>query len=382
MRFSNARIFCRDFIFRKGGFSVEDSRFADVGSDLCGEDLQGAYVIPGLIDVHNHGNSGYDFSDGSLNGITAMARYLAKNGITSFTPASMTLPEDRLRLAFMSARLLHEDLPGDAAAILGINMEGPFFSYGKRGAQNPAYLTDPDISMFERLQGAAGGLIRIVDIAPELPGAIDFIKVAKASSRISIAHTESDYETAKKAIDAGVTHLTHLFNAMPGFHHRNPGVIGACAEDNRVTAELICDGKHVHPSAIRAAFSLFGAERICLISDALSACGKPEGKYILGGQQIIVNDNLAYLNDGTIAGAATNLFSGLCKAIQFGVRPEDAIRSATYTPARVVGALDEVGTIENGKRADFLVLNDDFSLRTVYLRGMPLCSSDTKKELL
>ena len=380
MRYFNAQIYGLDFRFYRGGFAVESGRFAEVGPERGGEDLHGAYVIPGLIDVHNHGNSGFDFSDGTLEGVTAMARYLAKNGITSFAPASLTLPEEQLSKAYKSAKALYDDLPEDAAAIRGIHMEGPFFSYGKRGAQNPAYLKAPDAEMFFRLQEAAGGLIRIADVAPELPGAMEFIRKVKDSARISIAHTESDYETAKRAIDEGVTHLTHLYNAMPGLHHRNPGVIGACAEDERVTAELICDGKHVHPSAVRAAFALFGAERICLISDALSACGMAEGEYVLSGQEVVVKDELAHLRDGTIAGAASNLFSGLRKAVRFGIRPEDAVRAATYNPARAIGALDEVGTIETGKSADFLVLNGDYSLRTVCLRGRILSAQRSENQ--
>ena len=373
MKFSGAVYYGSDFAFHKGGFAVVDGRFADVGADNGGEDLGGAYVIPGLIDIHNHGNSGCDFSDGSLEGVTVMARYLAQNGITSFAPASMTLGEEQLASAFETAAQLHEDTPEDAAMLRGIHMEGPFFSFKKKGAQNPAYLRDPDYEMFLRLNEKAKGLIKIADVAPELPGATEYVEKVKDICTVSIAHTDAGYDEAKTAIDAGASHLTHLYNAMPGLHHRNPGVIGAAAENENVTAELICDGKHVHPSAVRAAFKLFGAERICMISDALSACGMADGEYELGGQQIFVKDGLAFLGDGvTIAGSAANLFSGLQKTISFGIRPEDAIRAATYNPAKVIGAQDEVGSIENGKCADFLVLNEKFELQSVYLRGKKL----------
>ena len=179
MKFSNAKIYGSDFQFHDGCFAVENGRFADVGCGNGGEDLGGAYVIPGLIDIHNHGNSGCDFSDGSPEGITVMAKYLAKNGITSFAPASMTLGEEQLAAAFEAAAQLHDDTPEDAAMLRGIHMEGPFFSFKKKGAQNPAYLHDPDFDMFLRLNEKAKGLIKIADVAPELPGAIEYVKKVK-----------------------------------------------------------------------------------------------------------------------------------------------------------------------------------------------------------
>ncbi len=373
MKFSNATYYGPDFAFHKGGFSVENGRFTQVGDVSDGIDIEGAYVIPGLVDIHNHGNSGCDFSDGDLEGLTTMARYLAANGITSFAPASITLGEAQLARAYEAAAQLHEFTPEDAAALRGIHMEGPFFSFKKKGAQNPAYLRQPDAEMFLRLNERAKGLIRIADVAPELPGAMEYIELVRKICTVSVAHTDANYDEAKAAFDAGASHLTHLYNAMPALHHREPGVIGAAAENGNVTAELICDGKHVHPSAVRAAFGMFGAERICMISDALSACGMEDGDYELGGQKITVRDGLAFLEDGvTIAGSAANLFSGLLNTISFGIRPEDAIRAATWNPAKVIGALEEIGSLEAGKCADFLILNGDFTLREVWLRGKKL----------
>ncbi len=376
MRYQNARVFGSDFRFHQGGFAVENGRFSRVleAGDGAGEDLGGAYVIPGLIDIHNHGNSGHDFSDGDAAGLETLARYLAKNGITSFAPASMTLPEEQLRAAYVTAAAFAKEQPEGAAVLRGIHMEGPFFSEKKKGAQNAAYLVPPDYEMFLRLNEAAQGLIKITDVAPELPGAIDYIERASKICTVSIAHTDANYEQAKAAIAAGARHITHLFNAMPQLLHRAPGVIGAAAESPEVMAELICDGMHVHESVVRAAFSLFGAERLCLISDSLACCGMPRGEYMLGGQKIMVDGTVARLVDApeTLAGSANNLFGIFGIALSFGIPAEAAVRMASYNPARVLGAEGEVGSIDNGKRADFLVLNADFSLKRVFLAGREL----------
>ena len=206
-------------------------------------------------------------------------------------------------------------------------------------------------------------------LAPELEGSAAFVEQAKKLCTVSIAHTDSDYEHARAAIQAGVTHVTHLYNAMPPIHHRKPGVIGAASENEAVSAEIICDGIHVHPSSVRMAFKLFGAERMVLISDALRCCGMPDGEYELGGQQVFLAENVARLADGTIAGSATNLFDCMRNAIRFGIPKEDAVRAATWNPARQIHALDRVGSIANGKLADFVICGKDFTRREVWLGG-------------
>jgi len=372
MKYENAVVFGPDFRFHTGGFSVENGRFANVLSEETGGvDLDGAYVVPGFIDIHLHGNSGHDFSDGDFEGLTAIARHLAKNGITSFAPASVTLPEAQLNAVYGNAVRFTANTPEDCASLCGIHMEGPFFAEKKKGAQNGAFLQSPDYEMFLRLNRTAQGLIKIADIAPELPGAVDYIQQVNKICRVSIAHTDANYEQAKAAIAAGATHVTHLFNAMPQMLHRAPGVIGAAAESPEVTAEIITDGLHVHESVVRAAFSMFGPERLCLVSDSLSCSGMPSGEYMLGGQKIFLDGMVARLVEApdTLAGSASNLFELFRKAISFGIPAEAAVRMASANPARVIGADGEVGSIANGKRADFLVLNSDFSLKRVYLAG-------------
>ncbi len=375
MFYKNARIFCSDFQFRIGAFEVKDGVFGAVMPQFFPEDaidLEGATVIPGLVDVHIHGSMGADVSDGCYEDLLKMAKYLAENGITSFTPATMTLGYDTLAAAFGTAKKLRDAAPAGHARLLGVHMEGPYFSYKKRGAQNADYLKDPDFEGFKALFDGSDGIISIADVAPELPGAADFVEKASKLCTVSVAHTDSDYDHAKEAFSKGASHLTHLYNAMPAIHHRNPGVIPAAVENPKVRAELICDGLHIHPASVRLAFSMFGADRMVLISDALRCCGLPDGEYELGGQMAYLSGGVAKLADGTIAGAATNLYEGMRNAIRFGIPEADAIRSVTYNPACAVNAQDQVGSIATGKRADFIVCRPDYTGKRVFLGGIEL----------
>ncbi len=376
MFYKNARIFTSDFQFHMGAFEVKDGLFGEilpqnVPADAI--DLEGATVIPGLIDVHSHGNSGADFSDGDYEGLKKMARFYASCGVTSFAPASMTLPYDVLAKAFGTAKQLVEESPAGHARLMGIQMEGPYFSYKKRGAQNPDYLKEPDFEGFQKLYNDCGGLVRIVDIAPELPGAAEFVEKASKLCTVSIAHTDSDYDHAKAAIDAGVTHLTHLYNAMPGIHHRNPGVIPAAVENENIQAELICDGYHIHPASVRLAFTMF-KNRMILVSDSGRCAGQPEGtQFKLGGQMAQLKGGVARLvADDTIACSAANLWQCLQNVLSWGIGEEEALRAASYNPAKAIGAEDQVGSIEKGKFADFVITNADYSEKRVFIGGVEL----------
>lgn len=360
-------------VFKNGEF-VEDDIFIEgdrivATGDEMGEviDAKGLLAIPGLVDVHSHGAVGHDFCDGTHESIDAITRYEASRGVTAWCGTTMTFPEEKLA-GIMGCAAEHVDAP-DAAALVGINMEGPFISPEKVGAQNPAYVQQCNAAMFCRLQNASGGKIKLVDIAPEEPGALEFVDEMHDAVRISVAHTCANYDQAAEAFRRGAKHVTHLYNAMPGLHHRKPGVIPAALEAG-ATPEIIADGVHIHPAMVRLAFSMFGAERMILISDSMEATGMPDGEYSLGGQAVTKNGSHATLHDGTLAGSATDLMGCMkVAATEMGLPLEVAVRAATENPARAIGLFDERGSLDAGKVADVVLLNADLNVAGVILRG-------------
>lgn len=335
-------------------------------------DASGCYVIPGLIDVHFHGCVGEDFSDATPDGLQKMADYELSRGVTYICPAGMTLPEDQLKRICENAAA-HKAKAARGADLAGLHLEGPFLCEAKKGAQNGAFLHDPDIDMLRRLQKAANGLVKLVTVAPEQPHAGEFIRGAAADGiTVSIGHTTADYETACAAMEAGANHCTHLFNAMPSFTHRSPGVIGAAFDHPATRVELICDGIHIHPSVVRTTFGLFGAERVVLISDSLRATGMPDGQYPFGGQEIVVHGNRATLahDPNTLAGSVTDLMGCLRQAVAFGIPLADAVRAASYNPAQAIRIDNRAGSLDIGKEASLVLLDkEDLSIRTILFRG-------------
>ncbi|MDD6305644.1 MAG: N-acetylglucosamine-6-phosphate deacetylase [Clostridiales bacterium] len=375
MIIQNALVFTLEQGFVKKDTVIEDGYFtgekraAQEGETVI--DAAGNYLIPGLVDVHFHGCAGYDFSDGTIEALEAIGAYELRNGITSICPAAMTMPQDALisicENAYSYKRHWGESL---ASRLCGIHLEGPFLSAEKKGAQNPEFIQSPKTEVFDRLQGAAHGLVRLVTIAPEIQGAECFIRELGSKVHISVGHTTSDYETAYRAFVLGADHVTHLFNAMPGFTHRAPGVVGAAFDSKHVMPELVCDGIHVHSSAVRMAFEMFGKERMILISDSMRAAGMPDGDYSLGGLPVRVTGNLATLEDGTIAGSATNLMECMKTAVSMGIPLETAVRCATYNPAKSIGVDDVCGRIAEGMYGDCVILSkEDLSIEEVLLGG-------------
>lgn len=375
MIIQNGTIFNALGKFLQADVEVQGDRIVKVApaNSLSGDeivDATGRYVTPGFVDIHIHGAFSEDFCDamdGDATHITTMQKYLASQGITSFLGTTMAFSETIIENIFKTAKpLMNQD--GEGAVLRGINMEGPFFNKAKKGAQAEQYIIDPDIEMFHRLYAASGENIRLVDVAPELPGAIEFIREASKTCTVSIAHTNADYAQAKAGFAAGASHTTHLFNAMQPYTHRAPGVVGA-ASDDAAHVEIISDGIHLHPAVVRSTFAMFGAERVCLISDAMRATGMPNGVYSLGGQTVYMTDNKATLEDGTIAGSATCLADCFRRAVSFGVPLQSALRAATINNAQAAGLFDEVGSITEGKRADILLMDSDLNLEAIYIGG-------------
>ena len=338
---------------------VDKAEYQDDGEVI---DAEGLLVLPGLVDIHSHGAAGEDFSDGNPEGLKKILQYEKRCGITSYCPTSMTFPKERLRQIFASIKGAQTE---DGATVVGINMEGPFLDPAKKGAHVEKWIAAPDVAFVRELNQDADGLVRLVTLAPNMDGAEEFIKEMHEEVCISLGHTAADYDCASRAMKLGAHHVTHLYNAMQPFGHRAPGLIGAAMDDPECMVELICDGYHIHPSAIRAAFRLFGPERVILISDSMRATGMENGTYELGGQEVTVKDRKAVLKDGTLAGSATNLYGCMCKAVEFGIPLEQAIMAATANPARSIGIFDRVGSIRIGKQADLLLVSENLELKRV-----------------
>lgn len=374
----NASVYTQEGKFEKKEIYIKDTLFTDQAAEAeDGQviDASGCVAIPGLTDIHFHGCMGYDFCDGTREAIDAMAVYEASVGVTNIVPASMTLSEEELLGICKAAKAYKEEgIQDKKAHFWGINMEGPFVSTAKKGAQNGAYIHKPDLEMFDRLQRASGNCVKLLDIAPEEEGAMELIEQRHDQVVISLAHTCADYDIAREAFRRGADHVTHLYNAMNPYTHRAPGLIGAAADEEKVQVELICDGVHIHPAAVRTTFKMFGDDRIILISDSMRATGLEDGDYTLGGQDVKVTGNLATLKDGTIAGSVTNLIDCMRTAVlKMGIPLESAVKCAAVNPAKCVGIYDSCGSITPGKYADVILLDQgDLSLRQVICRGQSL----------
>ena len=365
MIIKGGKVFQEDGSFLEQALYINDHRLVDKAEyqdDGKVIDAEGLLVLPGLVDIHSHGASGEDFSDGNPEGLKKILQYEKRCGITSYCPTSMTFPKERLRQIFASIKGAQTE---EGAKVVGINMEGPFLDPAKKGAHVEEWIAAPDAAFVRELNQDVDGLVRLVTLAPNMDGAEEFIKEMHEEVCISLGHTAADYDCASRAMKLGAHHVTHLYNAMQPFGHRAPGLIGAAMDDPECMVELICDGYHIHPSAIRAAFRMFGPERVILISDSMRATGMENGTYELGGQEVTVKNRKAVLKDGTLAGSATNLYGCMCKAVEFGIPLEQAIMAATANPARSIGIFDYVGSIRIGKQADLLLVSENLELKRV-----------------
>ncbi|HIZ56578.1 MAG TPA: N-acetylglucosamine-6-phosphate deacetylase [Firmicutes bacterium] len=336
------------------------------------QDITGKFLIPGLVDIHTHGCIGEDYSDQDPGGLPRMAAYMAEQGITSFCAATITQPAETLEgiCRVLGEYIRTQDVR--TAQMRGIYLEGPFLSREHRGAHDERFLRNPDLQLFDRLQTASNGQIRIVALAPELSGAQAFALGCCTEVAVAMAHTAIDYDGAVSALKTGrYTGVTHLYNGMPAMSHRSPGPAGAALESSCML-ELIADGIHVSPMFVRMTFQLAGRDRIILISDSMRAAGMPDGEYTLGGLMVTVRGRHAQLQDGRLAGSCSNLMECVRQAVSFGIPLEQAVQAATINPASWLGLDEQIGSIGIGKDADLVVLDQDIQVCQVYRQGIPV----------
>ena len=383
MIIDNVYVFTPDKAFVKGGIILDGDKIRQVYEEkdapqLNGDvmDGKGCYAIPGLIDLHFHGCKGDDFCDGDKDAIGRIAEYEASVGVTAIAPATMTLPVEELeQILHTAAEYKKETKDCRKADFLGINMEGPFISPAKKGAQDARNILPCNVEICDRFLKASEGLVKFIGIAPEeSEHAVEFIREVRERVNVSLAHTNADYDTAMEACRAGANHAVHLYNAMPAFTHRAPGVVGAVFDSKDVMAEIICDGIHIHPSVVRATFQMMGADRMILISDSMRATGMPDGQYTLGGLDVKVVGRLATLvSDGAIAGSATNLMDCMRTVVKKMDLPlETAVACATINPARSLGVEEQYGSLEAGKKAHVVLLDQDLELKAVIKDGVKI----------
>jgi N-acetylglucosamine-6-phosphate deacetylase len=327
-------------------------------------DVRPHRVLPGLIDVHIHGAGGWSVEAGTPDQVIGLARFLPSRGVTAFQATAWALPPDELETVATAVRDAMAEPGGGGARILGLHSEGPYLSPDKRGAMNPEFFRDPSREEIERLEAIAPGVLRHLTLAPERPGAVELVRwmTGRGGVVVSAGHTDATFEQARAGIDAGVRLANHTYNAMRGLHQREPGAFGALALDGRVTCELIADGRHVHPAAMQVLIRVAGADRVCLISDAVFPAGLPPATYDLFGRPArVTEEGFCVFSDGTLAGSAQLLPSGVRNLVELVMVPlRDAVPMASLNPARVAGVDRAKGSLAAGKDADFVVLSENW----------------------
>ena len=378
----NANIITPYEIKRGSSLVIEDGKIANIFNEETPAkesydeiiDVEGKYLSPGFIDLHNHGNFGHDAMEGTDEALDTMADYHIKNGVTSYLATTMTEEPGKIKEAVKNIGEYVKNGSKDSktkAQVLGIYLEGPYFSMEKKGAQPPQYIKNPDLDEIKDLIKLSQDTIKIIALAPELEGAKESIKYLKEEGiTITAGHTNATFDEAKAGIDLGITQATHLYNGMRAYSHREPGVIGAVLTDERVACEMICDGIHLHVGAMDLAIKMKGKDGIILISDAMMATGLKDGKYELGGQDVYVKEGAARLEDGTLAGSTLTLNKAVYNIVHMVNIPlEDAVRMASLNPAKAIGMSKEKGSIEIGKDADLIVFDEDLNISKAMVKG-------------
>ena len=370
MKITGAKVYTEKHIFEERDICISEERI--VSSDAGGPivEAKGLLAIPGLVDIHLHGAAGRDFCEGTKEALDTITAYEAKRGVLALCPATMSLEKDKTK-AVLKAIASYGSAKG--SCIAGINLEGPFVNPTKTGAQDPKNVIPFDGKLFEEFQEAAGGKIRLLDLAPECMPDMDDISKLSRGVHISLAHTACCYDAAKKAFELGADHLTHAFNAMNGIHHRAPEPIPAAAEAGAY-AEIIADGVHLHPSVVSLALMIFGEDKAVFVSDSTMAAGMPDGEYELGGAKVLVRDGRSVLasDPSVIAGSSVDLFECLKRSVKMGIPLETAVRCASENPAISIGIEKDFGTLSEGAFANILLLDDELNIRKIILKGRVL----------
>lgn len=379
---TGATVYLPDRLLRGGSVLVEEGRIAgvfDAGkqppeTDLERIDASGMLLVPGFIDLHVHGGGGVDMMDASTDkeAVDRMSRYHAAHGTTSFLPTTMTAGRDEVLSAIGGVKASTRNGTG-GAQVLGIHLEGPFLNPKRCGAQNPEAMRLPTREEIQAYLEAAGGLIKLITLAPEQGDALELIGYLRDNGvTVSIGHSDADAATVKKAVKAGATHVTHLFNGMSPLHHREPGVAGSALVTDELSVELICDGLHLHPDVISMVYRVKPHDRIVLVTDSIEAAGCPDGDYELGGLPIIVKAGKAVLkNGGNLAGSCLTTGQALKNTMAFtGLPLEKILPGLTINPAKQIGADSRKGSIEIGKDADLVLLDGDCAVRSTFVKGV------------
>ncbi len=366
----NAKILNDKFEFENADVAIDNGKIIKIAPDINeGEiiDACGGYVLPGLVGVHTHGAVGFDSTDDGADGINEMSKFWAKSGTTTFLPSTTTALEGVLAEAM--AKIAYAIEKGtDGATAAGINMEGPYISAKYKGAHREDWLRSPNEVDFGEMQKAARGHIKLVTLAPEVDGAVEFVKKYGDKVCISLGHSGATYEECTAAFDAGAKHVTHMFNAMPSIHHRNLSLIAA-AFDKGASVEIIADGLHVKPTVVMMAIKAFGYDKVVLVNDSINATGLPEGRYEFCGYEVTLKDGIARQDDGTICGGTATLWQCVKNVVKWGVPLEMAVKMATYNPAAAIGMEDKIGSIAEGKDADIVIASDALEIKNVFVKG-------------
>lgn len=346
----NAMILDADFSFRQGSLSFSETIEEGGGTPI---ECEGAYVLPGLVDVHTHGCLGFEANDKAVD-YDRWQQFLLQNGVTTFLPTTVTDTKENIRYALSKLQ-----------KAVGVNMEGPYLSKEKRGAHAVEKICEVDLDFLKEVKER----VKITTVAAEEGNNLQAVSaICDLGIRVSLGHSMADYDTACRAFAAGATQLTHTFNCCPPLSHRDPGLVGAALDNDNVFCEVISDGIHLHPAVVRMLYHNLGADRMVLISDAISATGLSDGQYTLAGLEVFVKEGQARLADGRLAGSTVTLYEAVRRAMGFNIPLADAVKMASATPAQALG-LHSVGSLAVGKDADILVLNHDLSIRHVFYKG-------------